>query len=217
VPNQAPCDCPGCPNVFSHDEAEKDLRRYRDKGPDPTTKALLDAIRARGIDGATVLDIGGGVGAIQLELLAAGAASTVSVDASSDFVAVARAEAERRGFADRTRHLAGDFVTLADALEPADVVTLDKVVCCYSDMQLLVDRSVERARRMIGLVYPRSAWWVQALATVGNAGYRLFRSATRFYIHPQDRVDRLIRDAGFEAHPVQRGIVWQVVLYVRPD
>jgi len=216
VPTPAPCDCPGCPNVFSSDEAEKDLRRLRDKGPDPTTKALIEAILARGVAGATVLDIGGGVGAIQLELLDAGAASTVSVDASTDFVAVARAEAERRGFGDRTRHLAGDFVALAAELEPADIVTLDKVVCCYSDMQLLVDRSAGRARRMVGLVYPRSAWWVRVVATVGNAGYRLFRSATRFYVHPQDRVDRLIRDAGFEAHPVQRGLVWQVVLYVRP-
>jgi len=214
--SQAPCDCPGCPNVFSGEEAEKDLRRYRDGGPDASTKALLNAIRARGVDGATVLDIGGGIGAIQLELLAAGAASTVSVDASPDYVAVARSEAERRGFAGRTRHLAGDFVALASELEEADVVTLDKVVCCYPDMALLVDRSVTHARRMIGVVYPRSVWWVRAFATVGNLGYRLFRSATRFYIHPQEQVDRLIREAGFVAHPVQAGVLWQVVLYVRP-
>ncbi|MEZ0240570.1 MAG: class I SAM-dependent methyltransferase [Chloroflexota bacterium] len=213
MPSPTPCDCPGCPNVFSGDEAEKDLRRYREKGPDPTTRALLDAIRARGIDGATVLDIGGGVGAIQLELLAAGAASTVSVDASTDFVAVARAEAERRGFADRTRHLAGDFVALADELDPADVVTLDKVVCCYRDFAVLIDRSASHARRMLGLVYPRDASWVRAIARIMNLGYRLFRRPTRFHIHPQDQVDRLIRDAGFEAHPVQRGVVWQVVVY----
>src|SRR5712671_4211087 len=110
VPSQAPCDCPGCPNVFSRDEAQKDLERFRDDGPDPTTKALIDAISAIGIAGATVLDIGGGVGAIQLELLDAGAASTVSVDASPDYVEVAEAEAVQRGYGDRTRHLTGDFV-----------------------------------------------------------------------------------------------------------
>lgn len=216
MPSTAPCDCPSCPNVFSHKEAEADLRRYRDKGPEATTKALVDAIRAHGVSGATVLDIGGGIGAIQLELLEAGAASTVSVDASPDYVEVARVEAGHRGYADRTRHLTGDFVGLAGQLEPADIVTLDKVVCCYPDMPLLVDRSVERARRMLGLVYPRSAWWVRAFATLGNAGYRLFRSTTRFYIHPEDRVDQLIREAGFEAYPVQRGLLWQVVLYIRP-
>lgn len=216
VPSPAPCDCPGCPNVFSRDEADNDLRRLRKKGPDPTTAALLDAIRTQGIDGATLLDIGGGVGAIQLALLEAGAASTVSVDASPDYVAVARAEAERRGFADRTSHLTGDFVALAGDLEPADVVTLDKVLCCYPDMQMLIDRSAARARRMLGLVYPRDAWWVRVFATLGNVGYRLVRSATRFYIHRQERVDRLVRAAGFEPRPVKRGLLWQVVLYVRP-
>ena len=68
---------------------------------------------------------------------------------------------------------------------------------------------------MIGLVYPRDAGWVRAIATVLNAGYRLFRSPTRFYIHRMDRADRLIREAGFEARPVRRGLFWQVVLFVR--
>jgi len=216
VPSQAPCDCPGCPNVFSRDEAQKDLERFRDDGPDPTTKALIDAISALGIAGATVLDIGGGVGAIQLELLDAGAASTVSVDASPDYVEVAEAEAVQRGYGDRTRHLTGDFVALAGELDPADIVTLDKVVCCYPDLTLLVGRSVGHARRMIGLVYPRDADWVRAIAALMNLGYRLFRSPTRFYIHRMAGADRLIREAGFEARPVRRGFFWQVVLYVRP-
>jgi magnesium-protoporphyrin O-methyltransferase len=216
VPNEVPCDCPGCPNVFSRDEAEKDLQRYRDRGPEPTTKALIDAIRDLGIDGATVLDIGGGVGAIQLDLLEAGAASAVSVDASPDYVAVAREEADRRGFGERTRHVNGDFVSLAAEIEPADVVTLDKVVCCYPDLSLLLGRSVDHARRMIGLVYPRDAGWVRAVAAVLNAGARLVRNPTRFYIHRMAGADRLIREAGFEARPVRRGLFWQVVLYVRP-
>jgi magnesium-protoporphyrin O-methyltransferase len=216
VPNEVPCDCPGCPNVFSRDEAEKDLQRYRDRGADPTTKALIDAIQALGVDGATVIDIGGGIGAIQLDLLAAGAASTVSVDASPEYVAVARSEAERRGLGDRTRHLGGDFATLADDIEPADIVTLDKVVCCYPDLSLLIGRSVQHARRAIGLVYPRDAGWVRAIAAVLNAGSRLFRSPTRFYIHRMAGADRLIREAGFEPRPVRRGLFWQVVLYVRP-
>ena len=70
MPPKVPCDCPSCPNVFSRDEADLDLKRYRDKGPDPTTKALVNAIRGLGIDGATVLDIGGGVGAIVLVVAA---------------------------------------------------------------------------------------------------------------------------------------------------
>lgn len=79
------------------------LMGYRDKGPDATTRALVDAIVAEGIDGATLLDIGGGIGVVQLELLGAGAATAVLVDASEAYVEVARAEAERRGYSDRTQ------------------------------------------------------------------------------------------------------------------
>jgi SAM-dependent methyltransferase len=210
-----PCDCPACPNVFSDRAAEDGLRRYRRKGPDPTTKTLIDAIVAEGIAGASVLDIGGGIGAIQLELLAAGAAATVSVDASPPYVAAARAEAERRGYGERARHLEGDFVTLAPAVEPADVVTLDRMVCCYNDMPRLVGRSIEHARRMIGLVYPRDAWWTRALARVMNATGRVTRGKLRWYIHSEAALDRLIRRGGFERRFLRRHLLWQVALYVR--
>ncbi|MGZ8690915.1 MAG: class I SAM-dependent methyltransferase, partial [Aeromicrobium sp.] len=45
----------------------------------------------------TVLDIGGGVGAVHHELLHSGAATAVDVDASRAYIAVAREEAERQG------------------------------------------------------------------------------------------------------------------------
>lgn len=216
MPPSAPCDCPGCPNVFSDAAARDDLRRYRRKGPDPTTRELIEAILAEGVERSTVLDIGGGIGAIQLELLARGAAATESVDASAPYVAVAREEAARRGFGDRARHIEGDFVALAGVVPPADVVTLDRMVCCYSDMPALVGRSVEHARRMIGLVYPRDAAWVRALAATMNVFERLLRRPTRWYIHPVEGLGRLIRSAGFERRLLGRHLLWQVALYVRP-
>lgn len=215
MPDRQPCDCPGCPNVFSDRAAEDGLKRYRRKGPDPTTRELIDVIVAEGIDGDTVLDIGGGIGAIQLGLLEAGAAATESVDASPPYVAAAREEAARRGFADRTRHLEGDFVALAGEVAPADVVTLDRMVCCYSDMPALIDRSIDHARRMIGLVYPRDSWWTRALATVMNATGRVVRGRLRWYVHRERRLDARIRAAGFERRYLRRHVLWQVALYVR--
>ncbi len=211
-----PCDCPGCPNIFSEASARDGLRRYLRKGPDRTTRELIDAIVEQGIDGSTVLDIGGGIGAIQLELLANGAAATESVDASPPYVAVAREEAARRGLGDRARHVEGDFVALAGVVPPADVVTLDRMVCCYSDMPALVGRSVEHARRMIGLVYPSDSPWVRAVAAVMNSFERLLRRPMRWYIHPVAEVDRIIRNAGFERRLLRRHLLWQVALYVRP-
>jgi SAM-dependent methyltransferase len=203
--------------VFSEKDAAQALRRYRQKGPDPTTRILIDAIEREGIAGRTVLDIGGGIGTIQLELLAAGAASTDSVDASPPYVAIARREAARRGLTEQATHRDGDFVTLAEAVPAADVVTLDRMVCCYDDLPALLGRSIEHARRMIGLVYPRDAGWLRAFATVMNTVERLFRRPLRWYIHPERTIDGMLRQAGFERRFLRRNLLWQVALYVRPE
>ncbi len=214
MPDEMPCAC-GCPNTFSSKEAKSDLERYRKKGPDGTTRSLIDAIVAEGIDGATLLDIGGGIGAIQLELLTKGAASATSVDATEAYAEVARAEATRRGYAERIRPLVGTFESLASEIEPADVVTLDRVVCCDPDLPGLLGRAAGKARRMVGLVYPRDRWWnriaARGLAVVGW----ITRDSTRWYLHGTPAVDGILRGAGFERREIDRSLIWQVVLYVR--
>ncbi|MBA2255010.1 MAG: methyltransferase domain-containing protein, partial [Chloroflexi bacterium] len=113
---------------------------------------MIGALAAGGVDGLTVLDIGGGVGAVHHELLRAGAAAAVDVDASRAYISVARSEAKRQGHGARVRYVAADFVAVADELEPADLVALDRVICCYSDMAALVGRSAALARRRYGVV-----------------------------------------------------------------
>jgi magnesium-protoporphyrin O-methyltransferase len=196
--------------------AEDDLRRYLRKGPDRPIRVLTEAIRTEGIEAATVLDIGGGVGAMQFELLAAGASCADSVDASPAFVAVARREAERRGIADRIVHRRGDFVVLAPVVPAADVVTLVRSVCCYDAMPALVGGATEHARRMIGIVYPRDTWWTRIGARVMNIVYHFARDDFRIHVHSERDMDRIIRDAGFERRHLSRGLIWQVALYVRP-
>ena len=212
--DRPPCDC-GCANVFSSKEAEGDLKRYRKKGPESSTKALIDAIVAEGVDGATLLDIGAGIGAIQLGLLDAGAAHADSVDATEAYVAAARGEAVSRGFGDRVSGRVGDFVALAGEIAPADVVTLDKVVCCYADMPALLGRAAERARRIVGLVYPRETWW-NRVASCGFAAWgRLTGDPTRWRLHRTADIDSVLRSAGFERHDVTREFIWHVALYRR--
>lgn len=215
MPDEPRCSC-RCPNTFSTKAADGDLKRYLKQGPDGTTRALIDAIVAEGIDGATLLDIGGGIGAIQLELLAAGAASATSVDATEAYVEVARREAGRRGFADRTDHRAGDFAELAPVIEAADVVTLDRVVCCDPDLLGLLEPAAARARRMVGLVYPREAWWNRIAARFIDAFGWLTRDSTRWHLHRTRDIDAILELAGFRRREIERTLIWQVVLYVRP-
>ncbi|MBI3742371.1 MAG: class I SAM-dependent methyltransferase, partial [Chloroflexi bacterium] len=128
---------------FDENEARVDLEDYRANGPQKETRMLLDAILARGVEEKTLLDIGGGVGAIQHALLNAGAVSAVNVDASSAFLRAAKEEAERHGHADKIAFHHANFVELAPSIAPADVVTLDRVICCYHDMVALVNASAE--------------------------------------------------------------------------
>jgi magnesium-protoporphyrin O-methyltransferase len=208
--------CQGVDEVFGEKTAQRDLRRYRKHGPSRQTRVLLDAIRGEGVEQVSVLDIGGGVGAIQQELLAAGAARATAVDASTAYLVAARGEAERRGTAARVTYRSGDFVAIAEDVEPADVVTLDRVICCYGDMEALVGRSADRARRVYGLVYPQDAWWVRLGIRTTNLGLRLGRRAFRAYAHRTAAVDAVARAHGLEPALRRRvGPIWQVALYTR--
>jgi Methyltransferase domain len=211
------CCCQGVDEVFGEKTAQRDLRRYRKRGPSKPTRMLLEALRREGIERSSVLDIGGGIGVIQQELLDAGAARAVNVDASAAYLRAAKDEAARRGHADRVSYQAGDFVALADRIEPADVVTLDRVICCYPDMESLVGRSADRARRLYGLVYPRDAWWVASGFRVMNAIMRLTGRAFRVHLHDTSSVDAVARGHGLSPKVVRRaGPVWQVAVYGRP-
>jgi len=210
------CCCQGVDEMFGERAARHDLRRYRRRGPSKPTRVLLEALRREGVERASVLDVGGGIGAIQLELLDAGVDRVTSVDASAAYLRAAKEEAARRGNADRITYHAGDFVAVADRIEPADVVTLDRVICCYPDMEALVGRSAEHARRLYGVVYPRDAWWIR-LGFLGlNLGMRLRRRAFRVHLHRMDLVDAVARGRGLTPKLRRRvGPVWQVAVYAR--
>jgi SAM-dependent methyltransferase len=211
----APCCDADYDAMFDARTARRDLAAYHRSGATGSTGRLIDAIKAAGVNGATVLDIGGGVGVVGFELMAAGADRLTDVDAARAYVAVARREATRRGLEDRTTFHHGDFVALADGIDSADIVTLDRVVCCYRDWVALVDRSVARARRLYGLVYPRDRWWTRIGIGMGNLMLRLSRKSYRGYVHSERAIDARVRAAGFLPRIHHRGWLWQTVVYER--
>jgi len=206
--------CPaGCERTFDRKHAARELRNYRKNGPIATTQALIHSLLRAGADDGTLLDIGGGVGAIQYALLKAGARAAVSVDASAAFEAVARAEAEREGLSGRIQYETGDFVELADRIAPADIVTLDRVVCCYPNMESLVRLSAQRSRRIYGLVYPRDRRLNRVFIRVQNFFRGLFRNPFRSFVHSVDAMESLVRVAGFTLRQRVRTFVWEVSVY----
>ena len=210
------CGASACESQFDRKRAARELTNYRAHGPaHPTTRALIQLLRRAGVKGSTLLDIGGGIGAIQYDLLAAGAREVTAVDASSAYQQAARDEAERRGVSARIQFRLGDFVTLAPQVATADIVTLDRVVCCYAEMEPLVRLSAERCRRLYGLSYPRSRWPVRAVVSTENAFRRLVRNPFRSFVHSPVVMDRLLTSLGFTRQASLRTFAWEIVVYER--
>jgi len=209
-----PCDqCIGLDEEFNYRVARRQLRRYVKRGPKRTTRWLIEAIRARRIDRPTLLDIGGGVGEIQHELASDGAARVTGVDASSAYLELCRLEAERRGYAMRARHLFGNFAEVHEEVGSADIVTLDRVICCFDDVNALVDRSVSKARKLYGLVYPRETWWTVVGFRLINFVQRLRGAHFFVFLHPTEEVEAIVARRGLERIFLRQSLAWQVVLF----
>ncbi len=106
-------------------------------------------------------------------------------------------------------------MTLAPEVAAADIVTLDRVVCCYPDMEPLVRLSAERCRRLYGLSYPRYRWPVRTVVSIENAFRRLFRNPFRSFVHSPVEMDRLLTQLGFTLQSKVRTFAWEVVVYAR--
>jgi SAM-dependent methyltransferase len=212
-----PCssNCCGTADFFGERIARQHLRKYRRKGPYGTTKRLLAALRDASVPKQTLLDVGGGVGMIAHEMLAGETSSAVIVDASPAFLAAAREESERRHTEDRLRLQLGDAVELRDDVPAADVVTLDKVVCCYVDMESLLAITAPRARRLMALAYPRDDWWVRLMVAGGNLVLRLRGNAFRSYVHRNAAIEAALGRAGLAPRTLHRGAFWIVAVFER--
>lgn len=209
------CQCQGIEQMFDDRMARRQLRHYRRKGPAKATRRLLEAIAAGGIGGRTFIDVGGGVGAIQHDLMGRGAARGTSADASPAYLAVARTEAEARGYASRMRYVDGDFVERAGELEAADIVTLDRVVCCYPDMPAMLGAAASLARSSVGLIIPRGTRLMRFGVGVANLIQRLRRHPFRIYVHDPDEVEAVLAEHGMSRRYLRDGLVWRVMVLGR--
>jgi len=208
--------CEGADKVFNYSWAQRELNEFRKNGPAKATQTLINVLKEAGIAGYSLLDIGGGIGAIQHTLADAGVNRTVDVDASSAYLKIAQAEAQKLGYADKAQYLYGDFVQLAPQIEPTDIVTLDRVVCCYPDMHALVKLSSERAKRFYALIYPRDNIITKYGIRVFNFfSFFIWRSPFRTYIHSSREVDAVIQSNGLKRLFHKNVGLWQVYVYQR--
>ncbi len=206
------CKPGGYERLFSAKQARLDARRYRKRGLAGTSRDLAEL--AGDVSGATVLEVGGGVGAIELELLAAGADRATNVELSGEYEEEAEKLIAERGLGERVDRRVADFV--AEPVEPHDVVVMHRVVCCYPDVDLLVSVAAAHTQRRLLLTYPRERPWTRAGIWAINLFMRISRSSFRAFVHPVARMTAAAEREGLTLERRERpGLIWENAVYER--
>jgi magnesium-protoporphyrin O-methyltransferase len=208
--------CPrGYERFFGPRQARRDARKYRRRGLDTTAQRIVDELAARGVGGASELGVGGGVGGIELELLKRGAARATIVELSHGYDEEAETLAREAGAEEKIERRHGDFVEGEAELDPAELVVLHRVVCCYPDPERLVGAAAGHARRLLALSFPRDTWWLRVGSRCANVFFRLV-GGVETYIHEPARVVASAEAAGLRAIVHERSTrVWRVAVFER--
>lgn len=211
-----PCECCKITNdQFGKDTAEADLKEFRRRGPAKQTRLILEAVRSLGLKDASLLDVGGGIGAIYHELMKDTVTRATHVDASSAYLAAARQETEKRGNTGKVEFVHADFTDVVGEVAPADIVTLDRVVCCYPNFRGLLKAAAGRSQRALVMAYPREGAHIKFVMSIMNQFLRFIRNPFRVFVHPVHEMDALLNAEGLHRVSLSRLFVWEVALYQR--
>ena len=209
-----PCSCCAGESleIFGEKSARRALRRYLRKGLGGTDAELIAAwATERGLDGATVVEVGGGIGQIQAELVRRGAERGTVVEVVDGYAGPARELADALGIADRSAFALADLLETPEAVAPADVVVLRRVVCCSPDGPALLEAAASRTLRTLLVSYPRDRAAVRFVVRLQNAALALVRKRFRVFVHSPEELRRAAWRHGLELTRSDRGAVWETV------
>jgi hypothetical protein len=195
--------------MFSRRAARRSLERYRRKGLDSLERRMLASIPPEQIAGASVLDIGGGVGAMQAELLGAGAAHGEVVELVAAYEPYARELARETGIEGRTTFRVADLLEDPAAATPAEVVVLNRVVCCSPDGVALTGVAARLAERSLVLSFPRDRPLVRlGLRAINGLQWAMGRSF-RVFCHRPASLFAAAQNEGLRLVEQGHGRLWE--------
>ena len=206
------CTPTGYRTIFGAKTVERDARRYRRKGLSGSAGWLLQALKGEGVTERSVLEVGGGIGSLQIELLAAGASHATNVEIIDSYEAAARSLITEHRLEDRIERHIADYAQHPDHEPAADIVIMHRVICCYPDPDALTSAACARARDRVAITIPREAWWIKLGFGTMNAWLRLRRIAFRGYVHPQTRILEVATSHGFHATRRDHGLIWESLI-----
>ncbi|NQT61338.1 MAG: methyltransferase [Candidatus Marinimicrobia bacterium] len=205
--------CEATEGVFGTEKASRDLKRYLRKGADKTTELMLRSIREAKLNNVQLLDIGGGIGVLHHELFKDTINRAIHVDASAAFIGTARKQDLEHGREELVDYFHGDVVDLGDKLSISQIVTLDRVICCYPDWESLIRVTAEKAEGLYIFSIPRGRWFVKMVIGIENMIRRVRGDAFRAFVHSSQKLDLVLGEMGFKRLRVQGTLSWEVFTY----
>jgi len=208
--------CCGADQLFDLKNARKSLKRYKKKGPGAITKKLIQyLLDFNQLEGKTLLDIGGGIGAIQWGFLKSGGNRTIDVDASNSYQLVAKEYSEELGYDHSASFVFGDFVESAHEIPYVDFVTMDKVLCCYPDYESLLSEALKKCKTQILITYPLGGSIARFIAAIENLYFRIRKIEFVTYIHSPKEIENFIKSQGFELTKKSISFPWHLQVYTK--
>jgi hypothetical protein len=202
--------------MFSPRIARRSLERYRRRGLDALETQMVAAAAEGGLDGTRVVEIGGGIGALQAELVEAGAERGEIVELVSSYEPYALELAREKGIEAQVAFRVEDVLEHPDAVEPGDVVVLNRVVCCSRDGVELTGTAARLATRTLVLSFPRDRLLVRLGLRLMNGGMRVLRRSFRVFVHPRAAIIAAAEAEGLRPVAGERGFAWEFVALRRP-
>jgi 2-polyprenyl-3-methyl-5-hydroxy-6-metoxy-1,4-benzoquinol methylase len=209
------CSPTGYRWAFSERRARREARRYELRGLDALSRRIVELLKLQGVDGLTLLEVGGGVGAMQIELLKAGVTRAVSIEMTPTYETAAGDLLRRAGLEDRVERKLTDFAEAAADVDAADIVIMNRVICCYPDMPKLAGAAAAHTRQVLVLSFPRETWWTRLGLSLANLVLRIARRGFQVFVHRPERILATAEDNGLTATLNQAGVFWQVTAFQR--
>lgn len=176
---------------------------------------LASYLRDRDLHGRSVLEVGGGIGDFHVELLGAGAANAVNVELSGGYEDSAAELARAEGVSDRIERRLGDFVEEQDLVDPADVVVLNRVICCYPWMERIMEASVVKTRWLLAIAVPRDRLMSRVAVSVGNGIQKLSGHDFESHVHSVAGMEAIAARSGMTQVFTESGLIWRGVVFER--
>jgi magnesium-protoporphyrin O-methyltransferase len=146
-------------------------------------------------------------------MLKHGAERAIGIDISEGMIEGAKQLSGELGFSERTEYHLGDFVQMNGVIEQADITVLDKVVCCYEDVDALLQKSLAKTRHIYALSFPKPNVLVKVVIHIPILLGKAFRWSFRPYWHDWNELVHTIQENGFLQTYQNSTVFWSLYVF----